>query len=435
MRRRPPKRLAHFTLLRESAAGAPPLKIDRANGIIYGVKVLGRTSPNTYGQPGVSLTEYSTMAMEGAAHLYEGIKVFEDHPDRRQLDTERKVAEALGVLRNVRVEADGLRADLHLVRSDDVAESVMNDVERGLGVYGLSHNAVAGKTSIRAGRYVIETIEHVRSVDLVTRPATNRNLWESYPVTTARTLIESAAAKLNFKQKQVVKALLEADDMTDPLAAEASPAASPDDALKGGFEAALKSIVDSALSGDADEASSVSRFKELLKAHGKLTKPDAEPVAEADDEEMPAEGESETEGDEEEDEVAESGSDSLRGKNQRPVKGGGRNQKTQLGAIWKKDPHGDYSPDKHTYESQIAEFKRRDAARDLCESIGLIPSKVQLKALVALDGDERRELAQSFKAASSTQRGPRSVARGTALAESHVATSGALRKRFEMLRK
>jgi hypothetical protein len=91
--------------------------------------------------------------------------------------------------------------------------------------------------------------------------------------------------------------------MPDAPLDDAAAVASPEDALKSGFEAALKALVDSALAGEIDEGEAIKRFKELLTTHGKLTSTpveDAPPVldevVEGDDEE----------GEEEEEEVTES---------------------------------------------------------------------------------------------------------------------------------
>lgn len=58
------------------------------------------------------------------------------------------------------------------------------------------------------------------------------------------------------------------------------------------------------------------------------------------------------------------GSEELRGKNQKPVKGGGRAQKTQLGAIWDEDPDGDYYPGNDDKNSEkYSESRTVKAAR------------------------------------------------------------------------
>src|SRR5262245_56910488 len=93
------------TLLEQLAPIAGPrLKVDREKGIIYGVKVGGRFSPNTHGVKDVDGTEYVRSAYERGMSLYEGAKVRCDHPNRQSPDAERSVYDSLGVLRECRVE-------------------------------------------------------------------------------------------------------------------------------------------------------------------------------------------------------------------------------------------------------------------------------------------------------------------------------------------
>jgi hypothetical protein len=181
-------------VLVETVAGDPaPLKVDRDKGVIYGVKVLGRYSQNTHVE-GTTGSEYSGQARRQACELYEGMTVRINHPDRKNPTANRDVYDTFGQLRNCREDGDDVRADLHYLKGHDLAERVCEDVERGLGVYGLSHNARAGRETVRDGRLVIEELELVRSVDLVDKPATNRNLWESVAVAkTFREILEAGA--------------------------------------------------------------------------------------------------------------------------------------------------------------------------------------------------------------------------------------------------
>ncbi|HJZ58388.1 MAG TPA: hypothetical protein VKE74_25830 [Gemmataceae bacterium] len=180
----------------QAAPPGSPLKVDRNRGIIYGVKVLGRYSRNSHHQPGAEGTEYSASCMDDAVRrrLYEGVKVFTNHPPivngRRNAGAERSVQDLFGVLRNVKSKSGrdgqpGIYADLHYFKTHPLAQSVIEDVERGLGGFGLSHNAASDCQRERVDRatrhLVIECLAEIRSVDLVDRPATNRNLWESAP--------------------------------------------------------------------------------------------------------------------------------------------------------------------------------------------------------------------------------------------------------------
>ena len=91
----------------------PGQAVDRDAGLIKGVKVLGYNSSND--------RTYLHEAVKRAAPLYEGCKVFEDHPEGKR---QRRVSELVGRLVNVRIGEDGLYADLKIVLSHPMAERV-----------------------------------------------------------------------------------------------------------------------------------------------------------------------------------------------------------------------------------------------------------------------------------------------------------------------
>jgi hypothetical protein len=150
-------------------------RVDRASGVIRGVKIIGRVSKNN--------KEYSDDALNQAVGLYEGVSVFIDHPDRRNPSADRSVRDKFGELRNVRRQGDGVYGDLHYLKAHPVAEQVCESAERGFRI-GLSHNA-QGRIVNRGGRSVVESLECVRSVDVVVNPATNRSLFEQTSENTA----------------------------------------------------------------------------------------------------------------------------------------------------------------------------------------------------------------------------------------------------------
>jgi hypothetical protein len=272
-------------------SGASPLKVDREAGVIFGVKILGRFSPNCHGIRGVTEgTEYTVDAMKKACGLYEGTKIYCNHPEKKDAAKERRVNESFGKISNIRVEDDSVRGDLHYLKSHPMAASVVEDVERGIGIYGLSHNADAKATRVVNGKLIVEEIGTVFSVDLVDRPATNKNLWESSAMkTTLKKLIEGLKFKAN-RAKWAAK-LCEADSVAaDAVNAEMEmdePAEStPEDAMTNGFRQAVYSIIDQILAGDVEVAEGLSKVKELIVSHDKLTAADepAEPVEEEDDE-------------------------------------------------------------------------------------------------------------------------------------------------------
>lgn len=380
-------------LLEQYAAGPSPLKIDKDAGVIFRVKVLGRYSRNTHGlAEAENGTEYTPACMKSALPLYEGSKVKIDHPtDRNRPGVERTIDDTFGVLRNCVVESDennepAIWADLHYLKSHELAPRVIEDVERGLGVWGLSHNAAAAseRFDTAAKRLVIESIALVRSVDLVDKPATNRNLWESqeHPAVTKtkkftlRGLLESQRKRFSKTRVGWMDRLLEMDGDNGPMTSEyEAPAVEPDgdepdpdDALKNGFRAAILAILD----GDGTAGEKAAKIKTYLVTHEKLTS-DAEP---------------------EDVEEAEEDDDK---------------------------PTDKDKADKDTMESLRAEnasLKAAEKVRELCESQEFLPTRVQVKALSRLESDaERKELIATFKAAAKTPaKTPRSVAPGSTAA-------------------
>jgi hypothetical protein len=203
----------HHTLkVREDRTEQPgPLKVDREKGIIHGVKVLGWLSDNK--------REYTREAAQRAVRegKYSDVKVRIDHHS----DPSVKAEPLFGKIRNPRVEHDGIFADLHFLTTHAMAAKVCEDVERGLGMFGLSHDADAGTWEMRAGVQVVTSIAEVHFVDLVGDGATVSNLWESRNVkTTLKQIIESAA-KLKADRK---KKLLEMGDSygASPMEMEAA---------------------------------------------------------------------------------------------------------------------------------------------------------------------------------------------------------------------
>jgi len=151
---------------------SPSLRIDRQAGLIRGVKVLGYESANG--------RSYQRQAVSRARPLYEGIRVNIDHVPAGRGDADRKLADRFGRLVNVRETESGLFADLDYLRSHPLAELMAEAAERMPEALGLSHNAEGRVRTGDDGRQVVEEIVRVKSVDLVSDPATTRTLFESH---------------------------------------------------------------------------------------------------------------------------------------------------------------------------------------------------------------------------------------------------------------
>ncbi|MSR58427.1 MAG: hypothetical protein EXS05_12370 [Planctomycetaceae bacterium] len=155
--------------LREYVATDTTGHVDRESGIITNVKVLGRISKND--------REYSDAALNDVTRLAENAPVFIDHPARDRRG-DRSVRDRIGFLERVHRTSDGVRGDLHFLRSHPLAEQLCESAERMPHQIGLSINADGSMKRI-GGENVVEAVESLRSVDLVYNPATNAGLFES----------------------------------------------------------------------------------------------------------------------------------------------------------------------------------------------------------------------------------------------------------------
>lgn len=311
----------HFVLF-EQSAGSGAVELDEANGILRNVLVCGRSSPNCPRMPGkgpqpIHGTKYTDAAFKKAIPLYEGITVRINHEPRDVPPAQRRdrdAWDALGNLRNVRLTPEGLRADLHYDRTHKFAPTLIEEYSRKLRRFGLSHHA-AGGGPVKDGWLIVESIPYVRSVDIVDGSATTTSLYESHSphregrtVIKFRDLMESVLPKVKGKKRIALVEFLESEYMAEkdpamvkeedppimgdlPVEEPAAPeTADPDEALRMGFETALKALVTSALAGEVDEAAATAKFKDLLKTFAKLTSTAAAPASES----KPASDSSET---------------------------------------------------------------------------------------------------------------------------------------------
>jgi hypothetical protein len=156
-----------------SNAGVKP-RVDRENGIIFGVKMLGAQSKNR----GDRHFTYPPTTHAQAASILEGAVSNVDHHDRSKGE---KVSyrDRIGIFRNVRATTDGVIGDYHFNMKHPVAEQLCWDAEHApekLGFSILADGKINRKDPMNP---VVEAIVAVDSVDLVANPATTRGLFES----------------------------------------------------------------------------------------------------------------------------------------------------------------------------------------------------------------------------------------------------------------
>ncbi|MCI0335642.1 MAG: hypothetical protein L0228_20730 [Planctomycetes bacterium] len=150
-------------------SGSQRLRVDRAAGVIRGVKLLGLASRNG--------RRYRENALVEAVGLYEGAKVNINHPKGHPLSP-RDYQDRLGVVRGVQFRTgEGLFGDLHFNPKHALSEQLVWDAEHAPQNVGMSHNVLA-RTTHNGDETVVEAITKVQSIDLVADPATTSGLYE-----------------------------------------------------------------------------------------------------------------------------------------------------------------------------------------------------------------------------------------------------------------
>lgn len=242
--------------------------VDRDAGIIRRVKVLARTSRNG--------REYSDRALNEAARLYAGIGVNLNHPDRRETHLERPVEAGFGWLEAVEVEADGVYADLHFLKSHPQAAVIVEAAERNPQRFGLSHNA-EGKVAQCDGKTIVESIERVRSVDVVQNPATNSGLFESEEQDMSRRTVQEIFEEHDGRLTGLFEngALAGYGGAAVDLPGDSS--ATGDDQVAAAFKSMIGAVLDDA---GLDLKTKLSKIRDILKAQEKLTGSSQEEVTE-----------------------------------------------------------------------------------------------------------------------------------------------------------
>lgn len=147
------------------------LSVERDTGIIKNVKIIGFSSDND--------RQYTAEALENAVHLYEGVLVNIDHPEKGPTQ-QRSSYDRFGKLSNVRfVEGKGLFGDLVYLKSHPMANQICEAAERMPELFGLSHNAQGEGVTNKQGTFIVSKVTEVRHVDVVADPATTHSLAES----------------------------------------------------------------------------------------------------------------------------------------------------------------------------------------------------------------------------------------------------------------
>jgi hypothetical protein len=150
--------------------------------------------------------DVTLLQAEQAGQAGSPVKVFVDHDE--------SIDSLIGLLNNFRIEEDQLRADLELLSAHPQAEFYAEILSKAPGRVGFSM-AFSGKPE-EVGDRRFARVENLVSVDLVSRPAANREgvfRAGSEPVqvdTSAEGMTENSASdKVEFDAKAAIEALTE----------------------------------------------------------------------------------------------------------------------------------------------------------------------------------------------------------------------------------
>ena len=345
------KFIAPTRLLEIVQSSSLDVRVDKAAGVIRGVRILGQESRNG--------RIYTVEAIRGAVSLYEGKHVNYDHPQRGTPDQERQFADRAGWLANVREHDGGLSGDLHFLKSDPRADKLCEAAERRPESFGLSHNA-EGRMVKQDGKTLVEEITRVRSVDIVADPATTRSLFESLErkdgelsseevvmsKKTMRQIVE--AHKSTNKRAAALGRFLEQDGLPMADVPVEAPAGDPNAEIAAAFEKAAMSILKKVFTGEMDVDEGLGKIKELLGQKDKAT--------------------------------------------------------DDSGEVGVETPAPAAAPE--SLQSEIRQLRAESVARDELQEAAVKSTPARVKALVALLPAERKELIESWSGADA-DRGPR----------------------------
>jgi hypothetical protein len=144
--------------------------IDREQGLIRGVRILGIESRNR--------RQYPAAIIKEAIALYEGCPVHISHPTGNPKAT-RPYQDRIGNIEGCEQTPDGgLKGNIRYNPKHIMAEAVIWDAEKGTDNVGLSHVADCAYRVVN-GVEVIHKINKVYGCDIVCSPATNKSFKES----------------------------------------------------------------------------------------------------------------------------------------------------------------------------------------------------------------------------------------------------------------
>jgi len=136
-------------------------------GVLKNVKILGSVSRNGNLYPEATRTK---------AHKFlEGIHVNLNHLTKG--GSEHSVEKRIGKLVNIHEKEDGSYGDFHFLTTHPFTPTLMEAAEKMPDLYGFSINGT-GTGKKHDGKFIVESIDSLRSVDLVADAGTTKTLFE-----------------------------------------------------------------------------------------------------------------------------------------------------------------------------------------------------------------------------------------------------------------
>lgn len=331
----------------EDSQGKPP-RVDRENGVVYGVKILGTESRTTSGK---IRRRYSRNAMESAAKMYNGMGVNTNHPDRKTPEATRDVQDRFAWIEETELRGDGVYGNVHCLLKHPFTSVFLEAAEANPRLFGFSHNAYGPDKVGNDGVLVVTDLDQINSIDCVQRPATTKGLFESQeeepevPQKTLKQFIESMQAS---NEKKALSLLLEEDPaMSEAPAPEMAAEASGDDQISMAFEAA---IVAAFRDKKLDMKGKIGKMKTILKSYESIS-------------------------------------------------GEGGEKKKETPAPSSEGEGGDSAKKMESMEAENRQLKEEKVVRSFMESQEVRPTDARVAAMLPLDETARKSLCADFKAA------------------------------------
>jgi hypothetical protein len=242
-------------------ADIAPDAIDAENGVIRGVKFLGEQSAN----PPPNHNYYPRSTRERAVRLLEGSRINVNHPQGKADPLARPYEHGLGVARNVKETGTGLHGDFHFNPKHPLASQILWDAQNAPQRLGFSINAFADSIRNDGQRKIIEGISEVYSIDLVSRPATTRGLFEGRTSTMKKPIVECLRAMPRLQPHLKLIEDMYGDETMRPLMGQDAEVGDEMSADEAGIEAMCTMLKAAAREGDWAKAQAILKaFEKLL---------------------------------------------------------------------------------------------------------------------------------------------------------------------------